>query len=104
MNTVTPMAGAPSPAVLLPPGSAVPPADLPDPLARAYPLPCTLVLEVPIVGFSVGSLMSLTVGSVLETASQQNEDLTLRVNGQTLGRVEFEVIGDRLAVRLTGMA
>ena len=101
MNAVTPTSGAASPAVLLPPGSV---EAVPDPLARAYPLPCTLVLEVPIVSFSVGSLMSLAVGSVLETASQQNEDLTLRVNGQTLGRVEFEVVGDRLAVRLTGLA
>ncbi len=93
----------PGPAVpvLLPPGTR---AEAPDPLARAYDLPCTLVLEVPAIGFSVGSLMQLQAGSLVQTAAQQNEDLSLKVNGQLVGTVEFDVVGERLAVRLTGMA
>ena len=87
--------------VLLPPGTR---AEAPDPLARAYDLPCTLVLEVPAVAFSVGSLMQLRAGSLVQTAAQQNEDLSLKVNGQLVGTVEFDVVGERLAVRLTGMA
>lgn len=75
-----------------------------DPLARAYDLPCTLVLEVPAVAFTVGSLMRLHGGELVRTAAQHNEDLTLRVNGQVVGLVEFDVIGDNLAVRLTGAA
>ncbi len=98
MTNAVPGSAAP---VLLPPGTR---ADAPDPLARAYDLPCTLTLEVPVVAFSVGSLMQLRAGSLVRTASQQNEDLSLQVNGQLVGTVEFDVVGERLAVRLTGMA
>ncbi len=86
--------------VVLPPGGE----SGADPLSRAYEIPCTLVLEVPVVDFSVGSLMRLHPGTILRTAAQHNEDLTLRVNGQIVGMVEFDVIGDTLAVRLTGVA
>lgn len=92
---------APAVPVVLPPGMK---ANAPDPLARAYDLPCTLVLEVAVVDFSVGSLMHLEPGTILRTAAQHNEDVTLKVNGQLVGVGEFDVIGDHLAVRLTGMA
>ncbi len=98
MTNAVPGSAAPA---LLPPG---PRAELPDPLARAYDLPCTLVLEVPAIAFSVGSLMGLRAGSLVQTGAQQNEDLSLKVNGQLVGTVEFDVVGERLAVRLTGMA
>jgi flagellar motor switch/type III secretory pathway protein FliN len=90
-----------TPTFLLPPEHEEPGA---DPLARAYDLPCTLVLEMEAVSFSVGSLLALRTGSIVTTASQQNEDLTLTVNGQLVGMVEVDVVGNRLAVRLTGMA
>jgi flagellar motor switch/type III secretory pathway protein FliN len=76
----------------------------PDPLARAYDLPCTVVLEMPAVDFSVGTLLALRPGSIVATASQQNEDLALMVNGQLVGMAEVDVVGNRLAVRLTGLA
>ena len=101
MNVVSSGSGTAAPPVLLPPGSK---PDAPDPLARAYSLPCTLMLEVPVIDFSVGSLMQLCPGTIVRTAAQQNEDLTLRVNGQLVGLVEFDVIGETLAVRITGMA
>lgn len=75
-----------------------------DPLARAYDLPCTLVLEVSAIDFSVGTLMCLRPGSIIRTVAQHNEDLSLKVNDQLVGLVEFDVLGDRLAVRLTGIA
>jgi len=64
-------------------------------------LPCELAVDLPIVKFSVGDLMSLKKGSIVETAYHQSSDLPLRVNGQLVGWTEFEVVGDRLAVRLT---
>lgn len=91
----------PATPILLPPGAK---AGAPDPLARAYDLPCVLVLEVTAVDFNVGSLMRLAAGSIVRTAAQHNEDLSLKVNGQLVGLVEFDVVGERLAVRLTGMA
>lgn len=76
----------------------------PDPLTAAFHLPCVITLEIPVAAFTVGSLMNLAVGSLVETAVQQNEDLELSVNGQLVGTVEIEVTGDNLAVRLTGIA
>ncbi len=67
-------------------------------------MPCTLVLEVPAVDFKVGDLMHLRSGSIIRTSAQQNEDLVLNVNGQLIGVVELDVVGERLAVRILGMA
>lgn len=75
-----------------------------DPLLRAYMLPCRLVLETPVINFTVETLMRLEPGSVVETAAQHNEDLLLHVNGQVVGTVKFDVTRDRLSVRLTGVA
>jgi flagellar motor switch/type III secretory pathway protein FliN len=67
-------------------------------------LPCTLALDLPVVNFTVGDLLSLTSGSIVETAYHQSSDLPLRVNGQLVGWTEFEVVGERLAVRLTDLS
>ncbi len=67
-------------------------------------LPCCLVLDIPVVKFTVGDLLNLTEGAVVETAYHQSSDLPLRVNGQLVGWTEFEVVGERLAVRLTDLS
>lgn len=75
-----------------------------DPSELLYWLPCTLVLEIPVAGFTVGDLLGLTTDSIVETAYHQSSDLPLRVNGQLVGWTEFEVVGERLAVRLTDLS
>ena len=50
----------------------------------------------------MASLLTLDRGSIVETAYHQSSDLPLRVNGQLVGWTEFEVVGERLAVRLYG--
>ena len=67
-------------------------------------LPCTLALDLPVVNFTVGHLLNLTKGSIVETAYHKSSDLPLRVNGQLVGWTEFEVVGERLAVRLTDLS
>jgi flagellar motor switch/type III secretory pathway protein FliN len=67
-------------------------------------LPCTLALDLPVVNFTVADLLSLAKGSIVETAYHQSSDLPLRVNGQLVGWTEFEVVGERLAVRLTDLS
>ena len=67
-------------------------------------LPCTLALDIPVVKFTVGNLLNLKPGAVVETAFHQSSDLPLRVNGQLVGWTEFEVVGERLAVRLTDLS
>ncbi len=75
-----------------------------DPLDSMPWLPCTLCLEVPVVRFTIGDLLMLTKGSIVETACHHTSDIPLRVNQLLLGWTEFEVIGDKLAVRITDQA
>jgi flagellar motor switch protein FliN/FliY len=75
-----------------------------DPCESLPWLPCTLALDLPLAKFLVSDLLSLTKGSIVETAYHQSSDLPLRVNGQLVGWTEFEVVGDRLAVRLTDLS
>ena len=67
-------------------------------------LPCTLTLDIPVVRFTIGDLLALTRGSIVETACHHTSDVPLRVNQLLIGWTEFEVIGDRLAVRITDQA
>jgi flagellar motor switch/type III secretory pathway protein FliN len=67
-------------------------------------LPCTLSLEIPVVRFTIGDLLSLKKGSIVETACHHTSDVPLRVNQLLIGWTEFDVIGDRLAVRITEQA
>jgi flagellar motor switch/type III secretory pathway protein FliN len=67
-------------------------------------LPCTLSLDLPVVSFTIGDLLTLTKGSIVETACHHTSDVPLRVNRLLIGWTEFEVIGDRLAVRITDQA
>jgi flagellar motor switch protein FliN/FliY len=64
-------------------------------------LPCMLTLDVPVPGFTVGDLMTLREGSIVATGCNQTSDVPLRVNQLLIGWTEFEVIDDRLAVRIT---
>ena len=75
-----------------------------DPLDTIPWLPCTIALDIPVVRFTVGDLLTLIKGSIVETAYHQSSDLPLRVNGQLVGWTEFEVVGERLAVRLTDLS
>lgn len=67
-------------------------------------LPCTLTLEVPVVRFTIANLLALAKGSIVETACHHTSDLPLRANKLLIGWTEFEVVGDRLAVRITEQA
>lgn len=76
-----------------------------DELLESMPwLPCTLSLELPVVGFTVGDLLALKEGAIVETACHHTSDVPLRVNKLLIGWTEFDVIGDRLAVRITEQA
>ena len=72
-----------------------------DPLDAVPWLPCTLTLELPVVRFTIGDLLGLKKGSIVETACHHTSDIPLRVNQLLVGWTEFEVVGDKLAVRIT---
>jgi len=64
-------------------------------------LPFTLTVEVPVVHFTVADLLGMKEGTIVETSCHHTSDLPLRVNQLLIGWTEFEVVGDRLAVRIT---
>jgi flagellar motor switch/type III secretory pathway protein FliN len=66
-------------------------------------LPCTLALEIPLVDFTVGHLLKLQPGSLVHTGTHQSSDLPLNVNGVLMAWTEFEVVGERLAARITDL-
>ncbi len=67
-------------------------------------LPFTVTIDVPVPHFTIGDLLALANGSIVETACHQASDLPLRVNNLLIGWTEFNVVGDRLAVRITEQA
>lgn len=75
-----------------------------DGLALPAWLPCDLTLELAASHFTVRDLLNLRVGSIVETPCHHTRDVPLRANAQLIGWTEFEVIGDRLAVRITELA
>jgi flagellar motor switch/type III secretory pathway protein FliN len=72
-----------------------------DPIDTMPWLPCTLTLEIPVVRFTIADLLALKEGSIVETACHHTSDVPLRVNHLLIGWTEFEVVEDRLAVRIT---
>ena len=85
---------------------SAPPETLAPGSARAlFPwLPCTLALDVPLTRFTVRDLLQMRSGSIVETDCHQSSDIPMRVNGLLMAWTEFEVIGERLAARITDLA
>lgn len=78
------------------------PAPIEHDLLESMPwLPCTLTVDVPVVRFTIGDLLALAEGSIVETACHHTSDLPLRVNNLLIGWAEFNVVGDHLAVMVT---
>jgi flagellar motor switch/type III secretory pathway protein FliN len=67
-------------------------------------LPCELIVDLPLPDFKISDLLKLRVGSVLEAHLLVGEDVPARLNGTLMGWIEFELVGNRLAVRLTELA
>jgi len=72
-----------------------------NPIEAYYWLPCRTTAEVPVPKFTVGDLLNLRKGSVVQTALRVANDVPIRVNKTLLGWGRFEVVDDRLAIRIT---
>ena len=66
-----------------------------------YWLPCSTTAEIAIPGFTVGDLLRLREGTVVQTQSAVQNAVPVRVNNILLGSGQFEVVRDRLAIRIT---
>ena len=64
-------------------------------------LPVEVDVSVPIRKFRVRNLLALAVGGVISSQWGQGEDLPLAARGAQLAWAEFEVVDQRLAVRIT---
>jgi flagellar motor switch/type III secretory pathway protein FliN len=70
-----------------------------NPLAMGIPI--ELDVAVPVRNFRVRNLLALEKGRVIESSWLQGEDLPLAARGAQLAWSEFEVIDQKLAVRIT---
>lgn len=67
-------------------------------------LPVTISAELSLIRFRVRDLLGLADGQVFETASPDSEDVPLKVGDVQLGWTEFEVLDQKIAVRLTRLS
>jgi len=72
--------------------------------AGALLLPCRLGVELPVPHFTVGDLLRLELNSIIDTGQAEGSRVPVAVNGQAIGWGEFDVLGDRLAVRLAELS
>ena len=75
-----------------------------DPWLRVESLPCLLTIEVSVPGFTVSDLVHLERGRIIATRWTVGQDVPFRINGELIAWSEFEVVQNRLAVRLTELA
>jgi flagellar motor switch protein FliM len=64
-------------------------------------LQITMRVGVPLNRFRVKDLLSLQVGQVIESLSPKNDDIPVAVGDVQLGWCEFEIIEQRIGLRLT---
>jgi flagellar motor switch/type III secretory pathway protein FliN len=67
-------------------------------------LPCHLTVDLPVPKFTVGNLAGLEKDSIVDSRWNVTQDVPLRANGELIALSEFEVLGDKLAVRVTELA
>lgn len=87
--------------------AATPATALQTPLApdprwkQVEKLPCNISVEVRVPGFTLKDLLGLRVKSVVRSQLATGSSPSVRVNGEVVASGDFEVLGKRLAVRLT---
>jgi len=75
----------------------------PDEWENALNWSCTLSVVMPMPRITVRDLMQLEVNSILDTRESEEAALPIWVNGAMIGWAEFDVVGDRLAIRVTDL-
>lgn len=67
-------------------------------------LPCTLSVEIPIPAFTVGKLLALVPGVILDSCCDEGSHVPVLANDQMIGWGEFDVVDETLAIRLTELS
>lgn len=89
------MASATPPSV---PAAALPVAN--DPFTAFLHIPAPVTVEVPVVALTVRDLFRLEKGSIVTTSQSAGANIPVNIAKILIGWGEFQVFGDRLAVRL----
>jgi len=71
---------------------------------QALSLACDLTVDMTLPGFKVADVLRLQKNAVINSHWRVGTDVPLRVNGRVIGRGEFEVVENHLAVRVTELA
>jgi flagellar motor switch/type III secretory pathway protein FliN len=83
----------------------VPPTEVADDAWReARHFPCRLSAHIPVHGFTMGDLMRIEVGSIVDSGMAIEADLDVSVNGSQVGCGKLDLTEEKLAVRLTELA
>lgn len=67
-------------------------------------LPLRLTAGIPLTRFKVRDLLALAEGQTISSAWTSTDDVPLRIGSVQLGWSEFEVVEQKMAVRLTKLA
>jgi flagellar motor switch protein FliM len=69
--------------------------------SRVEQLTCELSVHIPVAGFGVRDLLRLCKDEVVDARWDLMKEVPLEVSGRQVAWCEFEVVGERLAVRIT---
>lgn len=67
-------------------------------------LPMRLTATIPLPGFKVKDLLHLSAGSMVRSEWLSTDDVPLKIGAVQLSWSEFEVVEQRMAIRLTRLA
>jgi flagellar motor switch/type III secretory pathway protein FliN len=67
-------------------------------------LPVVLAVNIPLSGFKVSDLLGLKPGQTIESAWAVTEEVPLKAGALQLSWGEFDVVDQRVALRLTRLA
>ncbi len=67
-------------------------------------LPLRLTAAIPLPGFRVKDLVGLKAGQIVASTWTSSDDVPLKIGAVQLSWSEFEVVEQRMAVRLTRLA
>ncbi|MGH9685694.1 MAG: FliM/FliN family flagellar motor switch protein [Candidatus Acidiferrales bacterium] len=96
-----------STSVAEPSAQAAPLAQAPttsDPWAGFLHVSTIVAVDATIVGLTVRELFRLERGSIVATAQPVESNVPLRAGGSLIGWGEFQVVGEKLAVRVAELA
>lgn len=75
-----------------------------DPWAGYLHVSTSLAADAAVVGLTVRELFRLEKGSIVATGQPVESNVPMRAGGALIGWCEFQVVGERLAVRVAELA